>query len=97
MPRKKGVNHGTQPTAAAGRAPRALKAEAVAVSDGLAHTADERAKLSAADRENPKRLAGQALKDLAHQWGIARSESAVMSDEKLRQQLNIIAHRRYEG
>lgn len=51
--------------------------------------------MSAADRENPDKLTGEALRDLAHRRGIARSESARMTDEKLRMQLRYIVHRQY--
>ena len=51
--------------------------------------------LSAADRENPNKLTGEALRRLAHQRGIARSESEGMSDEKLRTQLSYIINRQY--
>lgn len=53
------------------------------------------AELSAADRENPAKLTGQALRDLAHRRGIARSEAEGMSDEKLRMQLRYITQRQY--
>ena len=51
--------------------------------------------LSAADRENPDKLAGDALRALAHRRGIARSEAATMSDDKLRMQLRYITNRQY--
>ncbi len=51
--------------------------------------------LSAADRENPEKLTGEALRALAHRRGIARSEAETMSDEKLRMQLRYITHRQY--
>lgn len=53
------------------------------------------APLSAADRENPSKLSGDDLRALAHRRGIARSEAAGMSDEKLRQQLNLVINRQY--
>lgn len=53
------------------------------------------APLSAAERENPGKLSGDDLRALAHRRGIARSEAAGMSDEKLRQQLNLIINRQY--
>lgn len=51
--------------------------------------------LSAADRENPEKLSGQALRDLAHRRGVSRSEAETMSDEKLRMQLRYITQRQY--
>jgi hypothetical protein len=48
--------------------------------------------LSAAHRENPEKLGGEALKQLAHRLGIARSEADRMDDAKLRQQLRIRAY-----
>jgi pyruvate/2-oxoglutarate dehydrogenase complex dihydrolipoamide acyltransferase (E2) component len=51
--------------------------------------------LTAADRENPAKLSGEALRRLAHQRGIARSEADGMSDEKLRMQLGYIIARQY--
>lgn len=51
--------------------------------------------LSAADRENPDKLTGEALRALAHRRGVARSEAETMSDEKLRMQLRYITNRQY--
>ena len=51
--------------------------------------------LSAADRENPAKLSGEALRKLAHQRGVSRSEAAGMSDERLRVQLLYITNRQY--
>lgn len=51
--------------------------------------------LSAADRENPEKLSGQALKDLAHRRGLAKSILADMPDAKIRMELRYIAHRQY--
>ena len=51
--------------------------------------------LSAADRENPDKLTGEDLRALAHRRGVSRSESASMSDDKLRMQLRYITHRQY--
>jgi hypothetical protein len=45
-------------------------------------------------REHPDKLSGQALKDLAHRKGMARSELANMPDEKIRIQLKYIDYRR---
>lgn len=48
------------------------------------------------ERENPNRLDGEALRDLAHRRGLARSSLAAMSDEKIREQLLYTAYRRHE-
>lgn len=52
--------------------------------------------LSAADRENPEKLAGSALRDLAHKRGLARSEVERMDDDKIRIQLRYLTHRQYD-
>ena len=52
--------------------------------------------LSPADRENPGKLSGQALRDLAHRRGMAKSSLPGMSDEKIREQLRYIVQRQYE-
>lgn len=52
--------------------------------------------LSAADRENPGKLDGEALRELAYRRGLARSNLASMSDEKIRRELNFIIRRQYE-
>lgn len=51
--------------------------------------------LSASDRENPDKLTGEDLRALAHRRGVSRSESASMSDDKLRMQLRYITQRQY--
>lgn len=51
--------------------------------------------LSAADRENPNKLSGQALRELAHQRGMARSVLADMPDEKIRMELRYITNNQY--
>ncbi len=56
----------------------------------------EPAALSYAERNNPERLEGQALRDLAYQMGLSRSESGRMSDPKVREQLRFIAYRQYD-
>lgn len=56
---------------------------------------DARAALSAADRENPEKLAGDDLRTLAHRRGVSRSESEHMPDDKLRMQLRYITNRQY--
>lgn len=52
--------------------------------------------LSAADRENPEKLSGSALRDLAHKRGLARSEVERMDDDKIRIQLRYLTHRQYD-
>ena len=49
--------------------------------------------LPAYQRENPGKLEGQALRDLAHRHGMAKSELATMPDEKIRIQLKYVAYR----
>jgi hypothetical protein len=51
--------------------------------------------LSAADRENPDKLTGEALRTLAHRRGVARSEAERMTDEQIRMQLRYITNRQY--
>ena len=51
--------------------------------------------LSAADRENPNKIAGAMLREFAARSGIARSSMAAMSDEKIRRELHLIINRRY--
>lgn len=51
--------------------------------------------LSAADRENPNKLSGQALRDHAHRRGMAKSILATMPDEKIRTELRYITQRQY--
>jgi hypothetical protein len=50
---------------------------------------------SAWDRENPKKLSGEALRAFAHRQGMAKSELATMPDEKIRTQLHYVTARRY--
>lgn len=52
--------------------------------------------LSAADRENPNKLTGQALRDLAHRRGMAKSILIDMPEEKIRMELRYITSRQYE-
>lgn len=41
-------------------------------------------------------LSGQALRDLAHRRGLAKSQLAAMSDEKIREQLRYATYRQYD-
>lgn len=52
--------------------------------------------LSAADRENPDKLSGDALRALAHRRGLARSALPTMSDDKIREQLRYMTYNQYE-
>jgi hypothetical protein len=52
--------------------------------------------LSAEDRENPHKLKGAALRELAHKNGMAKSEIDGMPEEKLREQMQRFTVRRYE-
>ena len=51
--------------------------------------------LSAADRENPEKLSGSDLRELAHRRGLARSEVERMDDDKIRVQLRYLTFRQY--
>ena len=50
----------------------------------------------ATDRDFPNRLSGDALRELAHQRGLARSSLVSMTDTKIREQLRYILQRQYE-
>ena len=50
----------------------------------------------ATDRDFPNRLSGDALRELAHQRGLARSSLDNMTDTKIREQLRYILQRQYE-
>jgi hypothetical protein len=52
--------------------------------------------LPAHAKENPDMLSGQALRDLAHRRGLAKSQLAAMSDEKIREQLRYATYRQYD-
>jgi hypothetical protein len=53
--------------------------------------------LSLSDRENPDKLSGDALRELGHRHGLARSQMASMDDAKVRRELNYLIHRQYAG
>lgn len=61
-----------------------------------AEQAPDPGSLPAHARENPAMLSGEALRDLAHQRGLARSELASMSDEKIREQLRYATYSQYD-
>ena len=44
-------------------------------------------------RNNPDKLTGSDLRHLAHSLGLAKSDMATMSDDKIRHQLKFIAYR----
>lgn len=50
----------------------------------------------ATDGDFPNRLSGDALRELAHQRGLARSSLDGMTDTKIREQLRYILQRQYE-
>lgn len=62
----------------------------------IAEQAPDSGSLPAHARENPAMLSGEALRDLAHQRGLARSELAAMSDDKIREQLRYATYRQYD-
>lgn len=53
------------------------------------------APMSAADLENPNKLEGAALRELAHKRGLSRSELEDMPDAKIRLQLLYVTNRQY--
>jgi ABC-type nitrate/sulfonate/bicarbonate transport system ATPase subunit len=56
----------------------------------------EAVQVRATDRDFPNRLSGGALRELAHQRGLARSSLDSMTDTKIREQLRYILQRQYE-
>jgi len=52
--------------------------------------------VSSADRENPDKLTGAALRELAHRRGLSRSAVATMAESKIRTELRYLAYRQYE-
>lgn len=52
--------------------------------------------LSSTDLENPDKLDGEPLRELAYRRGLSRSALTDMSDEKIRRELRFITHRQYE-
>lgn len=63
--------------------------------DGLAHTLEQRRALPGFGRDNPNALAGDALRELAHERGMARSELSTMTDDKVREQLRYLVSAAY--
>jgi hypothetical protein len=57
----------------------------------------EPVRMSAADAANPGKLSGDALRKLAHNRGMSRSEMAGMDDAKVRTQLKYLTYRQYEA
>jgi len=74
--------------------PRKNTGEAPAAPVAVSGDAGEAQTLPAHHREHPKMLTGDDLKALAHRHGIAKSELATMSDDKIRDQLKYLAYRR---
>lgn len=72
------------------------EASALPIAEQATETAGEASALPAYQREHPDKLSGQALRDLAHRHGMAKSELATMPDEKIRIQLRYIAYNRSE-
>ena len=62
----------------------------------LENVLSDAAPMRATDRDFPNRLSGDALRELAHQRGLARSSLDSMSDTKIREQLRYILQRQYE-
>ena len=58
--------------------------------------APEAVPVRATDRDFPNRLSGDALRELAHQRGLAKSSLDSMTDTKIREQLRYILQRQYE-
>ena len=58
--------------------------------------APEAVPMRATDRDFPNRLGGDALREVAHQRGLARSSLDSMTDTKIREQLRYILQRQYE-
>ena len=50
--------------------------------------------LPAYQRENPEKLTGEALRNLAHRSGIARSELSRLTEDQIRAQMKFIEYRR---
>ena len=69
------------------------EASAVQVETAMA---PETVPVRATDRDFPNRLSGDALRELAHQRGLARSSLDSMTDTKIREQLRYILQRQYE-
>lgn len=70
-----------------------VEASAVPVETAMA---PESVPVRATDRDFPNRLSGDALRELAHQRGLARSSLDSMTDTKIREQLRYILQRQYE-
>jgi hypothetical protein len=62
----------------------------------LENVLSDAAPMRATDRDFPNRLSGDALREVAHQRGLARSSLDSMSDTKIREQLRYILQRQYE-
>lgn len=82
--------------AARSAATRKAKAESALLAAKESGDAQQGPPLSAAHRENPEKLTGQALKDLGNRRGLSRSAMESMSDEKIRTELRYLAYAQYE-
>ena len=51
--------------------------------------------LSFADKENPAKLTGLALRELAHRKGLAKSSLESMPESKIREQIRYIVQNQY--
>lgn len=51
-------------------------------------------KLNVSQQNNPRLLGGVQLRALAHRWGLARSQMAGLSDEKIRVEMEYLVQRR---
>jgi hypothetical protein len=79
----------------AGRPRKVQEGEGASVPSASADVSDTAgASVPAYHREHPDKLTGQALRDLGHRKGMAKSELASMSDEKIRLQIRYIDYRR---
>jgi hypothetical protein len=79
----------------AGRPRKVQEGEGASVPAASADVSDTAgASVPAYHREHPDKLTGQALRDLAHRKGMAKSELTSMSDDKIRLQIRYIDYRR---
>jgi hypothetical protein len=84
-------------TPAAAAAPEGEQALVAIVATQPAPPAAEPERMTAADLANPAKLSGEALRKLAHNRGMSRSEMERMDDAKVRTQLKYLTYRQYEA
>lgn len=53
-------------------------------------------RLTYEERNNPKYLSGQVLRDFAHSRGVPKSSMESMTDEKVRCEVNFLIARQYD-